>query len=190
MKCFLRLRQLRAAALVAAAVVVCLLPAKRLIAQQQPPTLADIAKKEAERRNALKKTGKVYTKEDLPKNAKPVALPPAAPPAAAEAKAAEVEKPKEDEKDENWWRGRITAVREELRRNQMFMDALQSRINALAADFSSRDDPVQRARIGEDRNKAILELERVMGEGEALKKQIADIEEEGRVAGVPPGWLR
>lgn len=159
----------------------------------QVPTLADIAKKEEERRKALKTPGKVYTKDVLPKGAAaPVPLPaPAAP--ADQAKPAEPEKPKEEAgevKDEAWWRARVTQVREELRRNEMFIEALQSRINSLAADFSSRDDPYQRAKIGEDRNKAIAEMQRVAAENEALKKQLADIEEEARQAGVPPGWIR
>src|SRR5450756_2400479 len=42
----------------------------------------------------------------------------------------------------------------------------------------------------DDRQKALAELERVKTEIEKLTKQIADIEEEARRAGVPPGWLR
>jgi SMC interacting uncharacterized protein involved in chromosome segregation len=115
---------------------------------------------------------------------------PAGTPAAGDQKPAAEQKPGADEKDEAWWRARMTQAREELRRSEMFIQALQSRINSLAADFSSRDDPAQRALIGEDRNKAIAEMQRVTAEVEALKKVIADIEEEARQAGVPPGWIR
>jgi hypothetical protein len=72
----------------------------------------------------------------------------------------------------------------------MFVEALQSRINGLTTDFVNRDDPYQRAKIGEDRQKALDELARVKGEIEAGKKLIDNIEEEARRAGVPPGWLR
>ena len=41
------------------------------------------------------------------------------------------------------------AARESLRRNEVFQEALQSRIHALSADFVNRDDPYQRAKIGE-----------------------------------------
>ena len=75
-------------------------------------------------------------------------------------------------------------------RNEMFAEALQTRINSLSTDFVNRDDPFQRAKIGEDRDKAIAELARVKGEIVRAKKQIEDIEEEARKAGVPPGWLR
>jgi hypothetical protein len=93
-------------------------------------------------------------------------------------------------KDEKYWRGRIDDARSQLNRNQLLLDALQSRVNALSTDFVNRDDPAQRALIAEDRQKALAELERTRQEIERLRKLIADIEEEARKAGVPPGWLR
>jgi hypothetical protein len=77
-----------------------------------------------------------------------------------------------------------------LERNQMYAEALQSRINALWADFTARDDPAQRAQIELDRKRALAEQERVKGEIEAQKKGIGELEEEARKAGVPPGWIR
>jgi hypothetical protein len=170
------------------------------ISAQKPPTLGEVARKEEERRKALKAPAKVYTNKDLPKSAITPPPPPGgvvpapeqpAPPA-AEQKAAEAKKPEEpkEEKDEAWWRKRITAAREALQRNELAADAFQSRINALTTDFVNRDDPYQRAQISIDRQKALTELERVKAEIVRLKQQIADIEEEARVAGVPPGWLR
>ena len=81
-------------------------------------------------------------------------------------------------------------AREELRRNEMFAEALQTRINALSRDFTSRDNPAQRAPDSARIAEALTELERVKQDVERGKKQIADIEEEARKAGVPPGWLR
>jgi hypothetical protein len=161
------------------------------VAQAQTPTLGELAKKEQERRKGQKTPAKVYTKKDLPPS------PPAAPPSGGssatttpdETKQAE-KKPAEDEKDEAWWKNRINQAREEQRRNEMFAEALQTRINSLSTDFVNRDDPFQRAKIGEDRDKAIAELARVKGDIDRAKKQIEDIEEEARKAGVPPGWLR
>lgn len=158
----------------------------------QTPTLGQIAKKEQERRKALKTTpAKVLTNEDLPRGTSP-APPPAASPEGAGAAAVEkpADKPEEPAKDEAWWRQRMTQAREELRRNEMFADALQTRINSLTNDFAARDDPYQRARLAEDRAKAILELDRVKSEIESGQKKIADLEEEARRASVPPGWVR
>jgi hypothetical protein len=161
---------------------------------QQGPTLGELALKEEERRKALKAsgTGKVVTNQDLPRGVAPT---PPAPDAtgAAKADAGKIEKtdtPEEPAKDEAWWKQRMNAEREALRRNEMFADALQTRINSLTNDFASRDDPYQRARISEDRAKAVFELDRVKAEVELTRKKISDIEEEARKAGVAPGWLR
>jgi hypothetical protein len=184
----------RVVGVVLAGVLVC--PA---VAVAQNPTLAEIARKEQERRKTTKNSDKVLTNKDLPASAaKPATAdattaPPAADAAAqkADAKpAGEPEKPEQPEKNEAWWKQRMAQARENLRRNEAFLDALQSRINSLSADFVARDDPYQRAKIGEDRQKALAEMERVQAEIALGKKQITDIEEEARKASVPPGWLR
>jgi hypothetical protein len=104
------------------------------------------------------------------------------------------ETPRTDEEqradDEARWRERMREARAALERNQMFEQALESRINALWADFTARDDPAQRAAIDAERKKAIAQRDRVKAEIVAQTKAIADIEEEARRAGVPPGWLR
>jgi hypothetical protein len=159
---------------------------------QQSPTLGDLAVKEQARRKALKAAGKVLTNEDLPRAAAPqtpAAVTPPAQPALAE-KAAKIDQPEEPAKDEAWWKQRIWQVREELRRNEMFAEALQTRINSLTGDFAMRDDPYQRAQIAEQRSKAVLELDRVKADVQLNRSRIVDIEDEARRAGVPPGWLR
>ena len=67
---------------------------------------------------------------------------------------------------------------------------MQTRINSLNADFVNRDDPAQRAVIERDRQKALAELGRLKQGVLDTKKAIADLEEEARRAGVPPGWMR
>ncbi|HEY7502408.1 MAG TPA: hypothetical protein VH740_28055 [Vicinamibacterales bacterium] len=168
-------------------------------AAQQKTPLAEVARKEAERRKGVKETQKVITTKDLPESARKPAAAPApasgegAGTAAAPASAAAPQSAAaaaSDQKDEKYWRNRITQAREGLRRNEAFAEALQSRINALTTDFVNRDDPVQKAKLGEDRAKAIEELARVKSDVEQAKRQIDDVEEEARKAGVPPGWLR
>ena len=70
------------------------------------------------------------------------------------------------------------------------MLAVQTRINSLTADFVNRDDPAQRILIERDRQKSIAELSRLTKAIADGKKSIADLGEEARRAGVPPGWLR
>jgi hypothetical protein len=172
-------------------------------------SLAEVARKEAERRKAIKNPAKVQTDEDLkrygpvtpPAQAEQKTPPPATEPAqvqttqpglqqagkAAGEAAAETQEPA---KDEAWWRDRITSARAALEQSKLLADALQSRINALTNDFASRDDPAQRAVIANDRVKALGELERMQKQIESDTKAITDIEKEARIAGVPPGWLR
>ena len=169
-------------------------------------SLAEVARQEAARRKDAKAPVRVITNDNL--KVVPPAAPPAAPgeagaqpavPAAgaapgeaaeekaAEEKAAETPDPA---KDPEYWRKRISDARVERDRNAFLMEAMQSRINALWADFTARDDPAQRAVLFTDRQRALAELDRMKKDQEALNKKIADIEEEARRANVPPGWIR
>lgn len=162
-------------------------------------SLGDIAKQEEARRKAVKTPSKVLTNDSLRSVPTPVSAPapaaaaspaasaPPGAPAAADAKA----KPPVDRKaEEAAWRQRIQGARDSLQRSQMFAEALQSRINGLTADFTARDDPAQRAVVANDRQKALAELDRVKNDIVQQTKAIADIQEEARRGGVPPGWLR
>src|SRR5688572_14218481 len=134
-------------------------------AAAQTPTLAELAKKEEARRKGVTVPAKVVTAGDVPKGAAAAGKPgPAtvddksdktAKPADKDAKPSS---PDEPVKDAAWWQKRISTVRDELRRNEMFVDAMQTKINSLSADFAARDDPYQRARVGEERTRAIAEM--------------------------------
>jgi len=179
-------------------------------------SLADVARKEAERREQVKDSGKTYTNQDLkaapapPANSaatpsdqkadgsqadasKPgdsAATGKAADKSAADDKSTKADGKKEEVRDQAYWSKRMSDLREQLNRDVVYMDALQSRINALTTDFVNRDNPVQRAQIASDRQHAIDELARLKKGTEDDKKAIADLEEEARRASVPPGWLR
>jgi hypothetical protein len=84
----------------------------------------------------------------------------------------------------------MTALHEALERNRTLADALQSRINALSTDFVNRDDPIQRATIVADRDRALAELERLRKQLIVDEEAIAELQREARRANVPPGWLR
>jgi len=95
-----------------------------------------------------------------------------------------------EEKDQEYWSGKMRALNEQLERDRLYAEAIQTRINSLTADFSARDDPAQRALIADDREKAVSELSRLRKQIEEDKDAIGNLEEEARHAGVPPGWLR
>lgn len=159
-------------------------------------SLADVARKEEARRKEITKPARVITNKDL-KSADIPSGPaadarPSPPDAAAkpdDQKAADATEDAQAQ-DEQAWRQKMADARAALEHSEMYLDALQSKINSLWADFTARDDPAQRAQIEADRKKALAEFGRVKAEVEDRKKAIADLEEEARKAGVPPGWLR
>jgi hypothetical protein len=172
----------------------------------QAQGLGEVARKEEERRKDVKAPAKVYTNKDLgsaPPGREPGTVsssPPAAAPDAAKAgddkaKAKGDDKDKDKDKaeppkDQAYWAGRRKSLQGQLESDQTLVDAMQSRINALTADFASRSDPVQRAGIERDRLKALTELDRLRKSIVENKKALTDLNEDARKAGVPAGWLR
>jgi hypothetical protein len=160
--------------------------------------LAAVAKKEEERRKAVKAAGKVYTNDNLTRDITQPSMPAStnATPPEPSTQVPSVNlpagqaPPDPNAKDEAHWRGRMTDARSALERSRIFGDALQSRINALTTDIVNRADPAQRAQLELERQRALAELDRVKKEIADQTKAISDIEEEARKAGVPPGWLR
>jgi hypothetical protein len=174
-------------------------------------SLGDVAKKEEERRKAMPAGVKVYTNKDLPSVPAPAGDPSAdkdsdktgdkaadadkadasSDKSAGDDKAADkAAKSTEAAKDQKYWRERMDAARLALDRDSGYVDAMQTRVNALTTDFVNRDDPAQRGVVERDRQRALAELDRLKKQVVDDKKAISDIEEEARRAGVPPGWLR
>lgn len=164
-------------------------------------SLADVAKASNADKKAQPKPTKVYTNDNLRQDITPspaapadgsAAAAPSDTAAATTTTAAIDAAPAADtgNRDEKYWRERMTAARAALDRSESAAGAYQSQINGLTQDFVNRDDPAQRAVIEKNRTKAVAELERTQREIAAAKKAIATIEDEARKAGVPAGWLR
>ena len=179
-------------------------------------SLGDVARKEEARRKETG-SGKTYTNENLRSAPEPAAPAPstsaAAPSTSAPSTAAPAgtakpdakpgdaakagDAPKADAKpaadpkgDAAAWKKRRESIETALERAKTFAEALQSRINGLTADFSARDDPAQRSIVAADKQRALTELDRVKKEIQQNTKALADLQEEARKSGVPPGWLR
>ena len=165
-------------------------------------SLAEVARKEAERRKEVKTSSKVYTNADVRQSGllttassrmtTPATEPPATTATAEAAGSQSVPAPEEKapEKDQAYWSGRMSEARDRQRRLELFAESLQTRINSLTTDFVNRDDPAQREVIGQQRRDALAELDRVSAELADARKAVGDIQEEARRSGVPPGWLR
>jgi hypothetical protein len=172
-------------------------------------SLADVAKKEEDRRKEIKKPSKVLTNKDLA-DVPPATVAPATPSASATTsekgdtakgtegadaakdkdKDKEKDKDKDAVKDEKYWSTKIKTLRDALSHDQVLADAMQTQINSLTTDFVNRDDPAQRAVIERNRQTALAELNRLKDQIKKDQKAIDDLQEEARRAGVPPGWLR
>ena len=175
--------------------------------------LGDLAKQEEARRKTVATPGKVYTNESL-RTEPPPSTPPASTSTASttadkskdsssatdKAAADKTAADKKDDKaaadktpdvgDEAAWRKKIADARTQLDRSQSFAEALQTRINSLTTDFTNRDNPVERAQIAADRDKALAQLTQLKKEIEDNTKAIQNIQEDARKAGVPAGWVR
>ena len=159
-------------------------------------SLADAAKKAEEKRAATAgktSTTKVYTKEDvdalppdvmLTSSKAPVT--PTTPSEAAPSKPDPVDKWGQV-KDEAYWKGRMAPLQRQLDDNRRSLAAARADLqkmefhmlmpslwNALAYDYGRLTDSVKT-------------LEGMVRNAE---KSVADLEEEARVEGVLPGWLR
>jgi hypothetical protein len=156
-------------------------------------SLADVAAAEAARRKTTTAPAKTYTNDNLGD----APLPAAASQPAADVKPSEpapkkdTEKPAVDEKKtEKYWKDRATALQQSLSRNKILLDALQSQVNGLNAEYLTKDDPGQRALVEKKIQTASGELQRVQQEIEKQKKEQTDLQDEARKAGVPSGWVR
>ena len=92
--------------------------------------------------------------------------------------------------DESGWRARMTAAREARERAALVASALRNRADGLWAQFTAMDDPARRQVVERQRTEALAELEHTQAEADRLEREVRDIREEARRAGVPPGWLR
>ena len=161
-------------------------------------SLGDLARQEEARRKAVKAHAKVITNKDLggvpEETPSPVPATAAPKPADSDKDADKAKDPnaaaKDPVKDPAYWAERRKGLQTELDRDQSYLSALQSQINALTTDFANRDDPAQRGVIERERQKAVAEFNRLKKAIVTDRKAIVDFEEEARRAGVPPGWLR
>lgn len=160
-------------------------------AAAQPP-LAEVARAEQARRASISEKSRVYTNADLAETRRLTTAVAArrAPDSVTDEAGGTPAEDAAEERDETWWRERITGARDARQRAELVAAALQNRVDGLWAELTARDDPAARASLERDRLAAIAELEQTRGELERLDEEIAGIQEEARRAGAPPGWLR
>jgi hypothetical protein len=191
-------------------------------------SLADIAKKAQEQRDKAKAAAaekaktegeqgkggastdklnaaptKVYTNKDLPGDStRPAAIPveTKAEPAVDEtSNKAATKKPDEPVKDEAYWRGRMTTLRDNLARDKAACEPLAEKVRVLDGIYADSVFYVDGKAMVNRASAAVIETKQADAKAElrqctakvALDQStIATVEEEARRLGVLPGWLR
>ena len=159
-------------------------------------SLADVARNTEAARNAIaaRPRAKVYTNKDLSpvdhmppaptaSNRSPTAPEPASP-------APSARQPLTDVKSEAYWRNRVRPLLERLERARALADDTKRRAEAL---MRSADrcfmigvvcaDYTESLRLTEEHKALLADV------GHA-EREVAELQEEARRAGVPPGWVR
>jgi hypothetical protein len=152
-------------------------------------SLGEAAAREREKRAKQAKPPRTYTNDDLKKvsgskDGSPSPASSTAPPPEADA---DPEGPSEAE-----WRQRAAKAREAVAEAEASVQRIQDRIDVLRLDRdpSRLGDPFRLQSIEADVAKAQRELEAAKADVGRAKQAVADLEDEARRAGVPPGWLR
>lgn len=162
------------------------------VASGQEWDLASAAEREKERRKKATGAARTYTNQSLPQSAEasptpaPEPSPSPSPPGETHGTA----------RGEAHWRGRATslssalaAAEQRVKRAQEEYDAARKgNIQPLPIDAVSQVPPI--AQVNPEADRLQKELEAAKAGLTQAQKAVADLEEEARKAGVPPGWLR
>ena len=154
--------------------------------------------------------GHVFTNEDLPAQPSPPAIPspgpagtgrgtvtklpptavvPATPPPASNA--SDLAASRSAAEDEAGWRGRAKGLRDAVSGGEKTVMELEGRIAELRNDRSPTNlmDPNREQTRQAEITKAQAALESAKAALESSRRSLADLEEEARRKGIPPGWL-
>ena len=172
-------------------------------------SLADLAKKEKERRQAVKTDTKVITNDQTARyNGAAVTTGTPPPPPADKAGAvkqtgagetaagADQAKPATDEpvdfqgRPESFWKQTFADARKLVKDLEAESNVLTLKLNDLQNQFYRESDGFKQQTIQRDIQKTIYEIDMNRENVEKAKKSLADLELEARKSGALPGWIR
>jgi hypothetical protein len=177
-------------------------------------TLADLAKKDTDRRKSVKHPAKVYTNDDV-QDLKPImpmmendgtGTKPMDPNAAGvpatnadlPGQPAVTQKPGEAKPagapgvkagEEAQWRSRMQSARDAVSRTQLQLEGMRNRAAQLTA-ASAAANQEQRGTYQKQQQDALQEYDRLRADLQKNQKALSDLESDAQKAGVPAGWLR
>jgi len=149
-------------------------------------SLGEVAEKTKKERKG--KDGKVYTNDDLGPEHSPAPPPPPAAGAATPPPAATATTMDPSQR----WRRDARNARDGIDRAEKNVNLLQAKVTAMLQDMSPSNlgDPNRLQNLERDKAAALADLETAKDELAKARQVLADLEEQARKAGVPPGWLR
>jgi hypothetical protein len=160
--------------------------------ERAPTTLVETARVERERRAQAGRSKIVINDKTLPRHASKGQI------TIADLK----EKEKKDAaaaptpeiariNDEQYWRGKVLDIRERWRQASDDVKELEQKSTELRQKFYLESDIFKRDnQIKPEWDRVIDKLRQARLDSEAAQKELAEFLEEGRAAGVMPGWLR
>jgi hypothetical protein len=164
-----------------------------------PQTLVEAARAERERRAGSTPTAVVINDKNLQEYARkgqitvvdPSKVKRGKEAGAAAVTAAPPAQPGEPVRDEPYWRNRGLEIRQRWRQAADDSKELEEKAASLRQRFYAEDDPyVRNNRIKPEWDRTLDQLRQARVEIETSKQELTEFLEEGRVAGVYPGWLR
>ena len=159
---------------------------------KRPPTLAETARAERERRNMALPTDIVITDKNLSDYATgdlTLAEVPDKKTDSSGSDAADLQS--EMAEREAYWRGRALEIRQAWRDAYDSIGELEEKVFRLRQEFYAADDGFYRdSEIKPAWDRAIEQLDEAQQEILARQQELTDYLEEGRTAGAFPGWLR
>ncbi len=161
----------------------------------QTPSLADAARQERERRRNLPDAPVITNQTIRDLTAPPisdlVAKSPDKPEVKPDQKAADKPATGAAPHDEAWWHDTFRTAREDLKRAEEHVAVAQLELNKLNTEFLTRSDIYDREQqLGPKVNAKRSELAIAQSDVDRAREKLAQLEEDLRRAGGPPGWAR
>jgi hypothetical protein len=161
------------------------------IARAEDSPAVQAAKRERERRAKLS-LGRTFTNKDIQEYvAKHPSIPASAASTSSEPETqTQTAEATVDESSVEFWQAKHLLVVQRISVAQAKIDEIQNDINTLTKAFYEVVDENKKVEINDVRNKKLEDLETAKTELQQANQAQDDLEEEARLAGIPPGWVR
>jgi hypothetical protein len=161
-------------------------------------SLADLARKEQERRQQAKGEGRVITTQDVKKTAssttpvRPSKKEPDLPKGdktGTESKASDDEPVDFQGRPESFWRQTMTDARQKVKDLEGTSTEVTLRLTGLQNQFYSESNGFRQQEIQREIQKTFYEQDLIKQNLDKAREQLDDLEKEARKSGALPGWL-